>query len=194
MQYCTYNRKVLLSNFLGCITWTSLSTFMLVSKNEIGINNIPIFETLIFIMGIVGVKLAHNNISSYKLNIFINILLETIFLIVLYITLLDNNLSMAGVAVYSIIIINGITRTMEIESARRYEDKHLKSTYSKKFLNIMRTRSRYIDLIGGTVGASIALVALTYFKVNLIDFTMVMLVLNVMQNIYDYFIWQKYLL
>ena len=47
IRYIRYSRHKLVSDFLGVVVWTALTTFMLVAKNAVGVNNIPIFEVLI---------------------------------------------------------------------------------------------------------------------------------------------------
>lgn len=193
-RFLRYQYISVWSMFLGAVTWTSLATFMIVTRNEIGLTNIPIFEVVIFIAGLLGVKIAHAKLISLKISILITILMETLFLIVVYSLLLDPvNLAGAGIAVYAIIIFNMLTNELVAENERRYEDKRITTKAGKWGLQKIRKKRSTLRLIGGGIGTSIALVFLTYLKTDLIIFTKVMLVLNVLQNIIDYYLWSKYL-
>lgn len=192
MYYIEYKSKELLSHFFGVVTWMSLTTFMLVAKNAIGVNYIPIFEFMIFVSGIIGIKIAYGKFLDYTKMKFLNISIETIFLLVLYVVLISNNLRMAGLVVYSVIIINAISNRLERVSARDLEDYKINKA-GKRLLRKIRKKEELIFSIGGALGSGIALVCLTYFKIDLILFTKMMLILNVVQNIWDYYIWYKYL-
>jgi len=191
-RYLIYRKNELLSQFLGMTTWMSLSTFMLVAKNAIGIHNIPIFETLIFMAGLIGIKVSYSRILNYASMKFINIVVETVFLLVLYGMLFMNDLVMAGITVYIVIIANAITDKLEDVSRRDYEDYKL-SKAEKRYLRRIRKIEEYIITYAGVLGTGVSLVCLTYLKMDLIMYTKIMLVLNVAQNVYDYYIWYKYL-
>jgi len=131
---------------------------------------------------------------SIKTVVGINILLETVFLICLYYILLtSDNLTIAGVAVYGVIIFNAFTGPMENETMRHFEDKKLKHSLYKKHFRKLRKQYHLVGTIGAVIGSSIGLLFLTYFKVDLIEFTLIMLILNILTNVYDYYLWHKYL-
>ena len=193
-MYLRYTKAELVSMFLGILTWTSLSTFMLIAKNAIGINNIPIFETLIFLAGIIAIRVSYSKKNwDYGLVVVINITIETIFLISLMYLLYFGTLAEAGIAVYSIIIINVITNKLKGVAGRDIEDIQLTSLHYKSYLRKIRKLSDNLVYIAGAIGTSIALIFITYIKMDIITFTKIMIVLNVIQNIYDYHIWYKYL-
>ncbi len=193
-KYMRYSEKSILSSFLGYITWMSLSAFMVNAKNEIGIDSIPIFEMLIFVSGILGVKIAYSKIDiSIKTLVFINIISESVFLVSLYYLLLTSTMSNAGVSVYMIIILNAFVGLIISEKMRSEEDIVLTHTLYKGILKTIRKKNDNSRLIGGTIGTSIAVILLTYYEVELVSFTLVMLVLNIIQNIYDYYIWNVHL-
>jgi len=89
IDYLRYNYKIKLSMLIGVITWSSLATFMLTSRNAIGINSIPIFEFLTYVSGLVSVFLVYrvSNIS-YRLITLINIITTMLFLVSLYYSLI----------------------------------------------------------------------------------------------------------
>jgi len=193
-QYLEYQKYLIPNTILGMITWMSLSTFMLVAKNAIGTNNIPIFETIIFISALIGSSIAAKRYMSYKISILSNILVEMIFLASLYYVLIYyNNLAIAGVVVYCVIIVNGILDTIVHEEARNIEDEFLKHSLYKKVLRKYRKYYRDVRLYGGVIGTSISLIALTYYQVDLLTFTKVMLILNVIETLYSFYLWNKYL-
>ena len=181
--------------FLGMVTWSSLGTFMLVAKNDIGVTNIPIFEVMMFLAGLAGIQVAHAKIVSLRNSILMLIIIETLFLVLLY-TLLkceSGSLAMSGVLVYMTSIFNLFSSKIVGENIRIYEDEHLTTKASKWGLRKIRKKQGTMSLVGGGLGAMIALIFLTYFQVNLITFTMTMLVLNVVQNFFEYFLWYKFL-
>jgi len=193
-MYLKYLKAELLSMFLGILTWTSLSTFMLIAKNAIGVNNIPIFETLIFIAGIIAIRISYSRKNwNYSLIVFIDIIIKTMFLISLLYLLYFGTVAEAGLAVYTIIIINAVTNKLKGVASRDIEDIQLTSLHYKSYLRKIRKLSDNLVYIAGAIGTGIALVFITYIKMDIITFTKIMIVLNVIQNIYDYHIWYKYL-
>lgn len=177
------------------LTWSSLGTFMLVAKNDIGVTNIPIFEVLIFMGGIVGIQLAHRKLINLRHSILMLTVAETLFLAGLYLFLkLDTgSLATSGVLVYMISIFNVFTSKIVDENMRMYEDEHLPTKGAKWGLRKIRKKEGTLRLVGGGTGAMIALICLTYFQVDLIAFTMTMLVFNVLQNFLEHALWLKYL-
>jgi len=192
MKYLSYKNKSVISTFFGSIVWTSLSTFILLAKNSIGETNIPVFELIIFISALIGVKIAHTNIK-YSKTIVYDIFIETIFLIAIYISLYNSSLYYAGVSVYIVIIINGMSKTINSESARRYEDNILNKYKHKIILSKLRKKIQSYNTIAGMIGTSIAAICITILHIDIILFTKVMLILNIIQNLLDYYLWYKYL-
>lgn len=195
MRYLEYQKRIVITaSLVGCTCWMSLSTFFVMAKSNIGIENIPIFELIIFVASMAGSRIAYTNVLSFSKAVKLDLFIESIFLIVIYIALLKyHSLMYAGLAIYGVIIINSFLRLIKQERARNYEDKFLKKDTHKKFLKTIRSKDRTYDIIGGLLGTSIALVSLNYFKVDLIDFAIIMLILNVIQNVYEYYITYKYL-
>ena len=195
IKFLRYKYFSIYCTFLGMLTWSSLGTFMLVAKNDIGVTNIPIFEVLIFMGGIVGIQLAHRKIINLKHSILMLTVAETLFLAGLYLFLkLDTgSLATSGVLVYMISIFNVFTSKIVDENMRMYEDEHLPTKGAKWGLRKIRKKEGTLRLVGGGAGAMIALICLTYFQVDLIAFTMTMLVFNVLQNFLEHALWIKYL-
>ena len=193
-NYIKWTKKMVVADMLGLITWMSLSAFMVMSKNAIGSTNIPIFEMLIFTTGIVGVSLAHKRCMTIKGSVLVRNIQETIFLIALfYILITTGDLALAGYSVYGVIITSSIVNMIADETIRSYEDTVFKSYSSIKFLKILRKRNKYLKLIAGAIGTSISVIFLTVAGVDIITFTLYVLILNVAQNVYEFYIWKKYL-
>lgn len=193
IRYIRYSRHKLVSDFLGVVVWTALTTFMLVAKNAVGVNNIPIFEVLIFMSGLIGITVAHMNLLSFRLSMLCNIIIETVFLVILYYTLLTSSIAVSGIVVYCVIIVNVFIFKVIKETSRGYEDVSLTKQYHKQALKILRKKGDTLAMVGGVIGAGIGLVCLTYLKIDILIFTLYILVLNITQNMYDYYLWNKYL-
>ena len=193
MLYTKYLRKDMINICLGTITWTSLTSFMLVAKSELGINNITIMETIFFLIGLVGVRLANENYFSLKTNTMIDNVAETIFLLATLYTLYIGNMAYTALAVYGIMFFNVISRRVLKESIRRHEDKYMVRRQAKRFLEVVRAKSGYVELMAGVGGTLTALLAINYLNVELILFAKIMILLNIVENIYVYYITNKYL-
>ena len=190
-KYLQYLDKSRLSDFLGVLVWTSLSGFMVLAKNKIGIDNITLLEFVIMALSLIGSKLAFNTrILKYKHVILFNIISETIFLIILYFVLFNNNLEYAGLTVYSIIIVTTITRFIQGERSRQLELLYIKN--ESKLRNLKKKHAD-LKIIGGILGTAIAAIAINTLNIDIILFTKIMLILNIIENIYDYYIWKQYL-
>ena len=193
-KYLRYSRNAILSTFIGTMTWVSLATFMLVAKNEIGIKNIPIFEVMVFVSSLISTRYVYDLAFKIKNTVLLNVTIETVFLIGLYYMLLNNTgLAAAGVAVYMVIISNAFTSPMMNESKRHFEDQSLTNHMYKRYIRKLRKKSHLMTTIGATIGSLIGLLFISYYKVDLKEFTMIMLILNVLQNLWDYYLWWKYL-
>jgi hypothetical protein len=167
---------------------------MIVAKGKIGVTNIPIFETTIFFLSIIGIRLAFNTNIKLKTVIFIDITIESIFLVSLYIVLsISNDLAKAGLVVYGVIIAKAIIDEIILEVKRSYEDNNMTTASNLKMIKKLRKLKRTYSLIAGGLGSIISLIFLTYIKMNLHTFVIIMLSLNVAQNIYDYYILHRYL-
>ena len=191
--YIRYVKASMFSSFIGCVVWVSLGTFMLMAKNSIGINNIPIFEAVVFISHLLGIVYVYRTQHNLKDVILLSLIVETLFLISIYIALIYYNIAFAGVAVYMVIMVNAYTNLLTRETKRTTEDKVLKSQTSKRLLRILRKKLIVIESVAGAIGTLIALIVITYYNVDILIFTKIILLLNVLSNLYDYYVWNKYL-
>lgn len=195
MLYLKYLKKSLLSTFVGHIVWISLSTYVVINKSTIGIDNIPIFEVILFLAGLISSRIATMNIFSFKIAMYSSALVETLFLLILSIAIYYNGVSiMSGVILYLLIIaMNGFISPIESESRRILEDKKLKKDSEKNYLRIIRGYERNWRMIGASIGSILSLIFLSYLEIRLEIFTLAMLGLNILQNMYDLKLINKYL-
>lgn len=195
MNYLKYIKKSLISIFIGHIVWVSLSTYMVINKGTIGIDNIPVFEVVLFIAGLISSRIATMNIFSFKTAAYLLVLSEALLLIVLLAAIYYNGISVtSGVALYVLIIItSGLIGPVEEEAKRIFEDKRLKKDSEKNYLRIIRGYERNWKMIGASIGSIISLIFLSYFQVSLETFTIAMVSLNILQNMYDLKLINKYL-
>jgi len=193
-NYKKFIKSMVFSDFLGIMVWMSLTTFSLNSRNLVGVNNIPVLELIMALTAIIGVKIAHSKFTNMKIAQVLTILVQTIFLAVLmFVLVVKSDLLLAGYAMYSIIIVNTITKRITTESFRRYEQVTFNTEISSKFLTGIRNRTATFSLIGAAIGSIIAVIFITFMKISLIDFTICMIIFNILQNGYDYALWFKYL-
>ena len=195
MFYLKYLKKSLLSVFVGHIVWVSLSTYMIINKSSIGIDNIPVFEVVLFVAGLASSRIATMNIFSFKTAMYSLVIMETLFLIILFIAIYYNGISItSGIVLYMlIIIVNGFIGPIENEARRILEDKKLKKDSEKNYLRLIRGYERNWKMIGASIGSVVSLIFLSYLQMSLEMFTLIMLSLNILQNMYDLNLINKYL-
>lgn len=195
MLYLKYLKKSLLSTFIGHIVWVSLSTYVVINKSTIGIDNIPIFEVILFLTGLASSRIATMNIFSFKTAMYLLVFMETLFLLMLLTAIYYNGVSViSGIVLYLLIIsVNGFLGPIESESRRVLEDKKLKKDSEKNYLRIIRGYERNWRMIGASIGSIISLIFLSYLEIRLEVFTLAMLSLNILQNMYDLKLINKYL-
>lgn len=193
-NYIKWLRLMIIVDTSGMILWISLASFIILTKNAIGINNIPIFEMLVFLTGLIGVYLAHHKISTLKGSIFYQNTTEIVFNIaVLSILISTGDLTVSGWFIYCIIISNEIAHQITSESIRSYEDNYINTASGKRLLKKLRKRRETSLVVGGAVGSVLGVIALTWLKIDIIDYAIVILSLNIMQNTYSHLLWVKYL-
>ena len=195
MFYLKYLKRSLLSVFVGHIVWVSLSTYMIINKSSIGLDNIPVFEVVLFIAGLAGSRIATMNVISFKTAMYSLVIMETLFLIILFIAIYYNGISItSGIVLYMlIIIVNGFISPIENEARRILEDKKLKKDSEKNYLRLIRGYERNWKMIGASIGSIVSLIFLSYLQMSLEMFTLIMLSLNILQNMYDLNLINKYL-
>jgi uncharacterized membrane protein YeaQ/YmgE (transglycosylase-associated protein family) len=69
----------------------------------------------------------------------------------------------------------------------------MKKSSEKVFLSKLRKKTSYLENIAGVIGSIVAILFVTVFKVDIYTFAIMMLIINVIQNVYDYYKWIKYL-
>lgn len=196
MDYQGYYKRSVMNTLIGCIVWSGLSTYVIISKGQIGESSIPIFESIIFLASIATSKYIAKNKINYAKALSLDIAIEFVCLVViLFITIVKGVAIESAIALYILIILtSGVTNIVTSESQRDIEDKRMKSDTSKKFLKICRARHRDYRLYGLTTGAILSLLLLTYFQIELKYYAILLLSLNIMQVVYDSYLVKKYLL
>lgn len=191
-NYITYRRYDVIAYFLSVVIWTSLTSFTILAKNNLGIDTITIMESLLFIVSIIGVRIGFRSCISYKQIMLIDITIESIFLIlILYLIHIHSN--NIGLGIYFAMAVNHMVRPAIREKERTYDDVHLKHSRYKKILKSIREYESYITSVGGVIGTSIALITLNVFKIDIYIFATMILCINIIQNLYDYYKWNKFL-
>jgi len=194
VAYINYRHKAVMIQNLGRITWSALSTFVIVGKNGIGIDNIPIFETMAFVASLLGIYYVFKYKVSIKRIIYVDIVAESLFLIALYIAILNNyGFATYGFLIYMIILLNAYVHELLDESMRSYEDKYMKTHSATEALKLIRKINKTTTIISAGIGVLISMLFITYFKVDLVTFAKYILILNILQNIAEYYITYKYL-
>jgi len=128
---------------------------------------------------------------NYSLIVLIRLATELVFIIFMLYNFRD--MKIAGVSIYAIIMLKGVIGHFENESRQHIEHMVLTHVRYKSYLKEIRKFTSNIQIISGAIGSSLALIALTYLKVNLYTYTQIMLMLNVASIIYDIYVWNKFL-
>lgn len=191
-NYIKYIKYEAISISLNTYIWLALVSFTIMSTSLLGVENITFLELLMFAFGLLGTYIAFKSTGSYRLFTILEIVLETMFLLlILYLIYIDSKY--IAVSIYLVMILGKLVRPGIAEKGRMYEDKELKKDSEKKLLQYVRKRDGYLSDIFGILGGLTAVVFLSILKVDLNTFATCMLVLNVVQNIFDYSKWFKYL-
>ncbi len=195
MDYKEYYKKSILNTLIGHIVWSALSTYVIISKGYIGESNIPIFETILFMLGIITSKYITSNKVSYRVAVVIDVVVDLICLVSIFMLMVFNGVGMeSAIALYVLIILTGgVTSILIQESQRDTEDKLIKSESGKRFLKLIRGKHRDFRMYGMAVGGVVALLLLTYLHIDLKIYGLLLLSLNILQVAYDSYLIKRYL-
>lgn len=195
MNYIGYYRKTIMNTLIASIVWAGLSTYVIISKGQIGENNIPIFETIMFLIGIATSRYVANNKINYTLACTLDVIVDFIMLSAVLLSTLYYGISAeSAICLYILIIlVSNVTGIMTRESARDLEDRALKTEVGKKFLKIARGWHRDFSLYGLTIGSALSLFLLTYLHMDLKTYAILLISLNIFQVFYDAYLIKKYL-
>ena len=191
-KYIKYQRYELISIFLSVSVWVSLGTFCIVTKSNLSLDLITYMEAAIFITAILGIHIAFKKVGSYSLFILLNVITETMFLICILILTYYKSEYIA-LSIYAIIILSRLINPVVSEKARNIEDLHFKKNSEKQILANLRMKDGYIDNIAGVLGSLIAILAISILKIDIYTFAIYMLIINIIQNIFDYYKWFVFL-
>jgi hypothetical protein len=195
ISYINYQFGSLVSMFLGMVVWMSLTTFIVVSKNALDKGVLPIFEVIVFVVSLLGVLASIYKLLSLRIAILLSFLTESILLIVLFAILMlwTTEVELIAYAIYAVISIQALFKYSIGETSRKFEDEFLISDAGKYLMRKVRNMTNMLILLGGAIGSLIALYALTFCDVVLVTFAIIMLFLNVLQNIWDFRLWFKFI-
>ena len=195
INYQGFYRKSIFSTFIISFVWAGLSTYIILTKSQLGEIYIPIFESILFITGLVTSRYLTFNKVRYNLICALDVIIEISFLILLFLITLFNGISVeSAISFYIFIIVsNGIISLIHTESKRDIEDATLKTSTAKHFLKIVRGKHRDMNLIGLTCGSSISLILLTYLQIELKIYALILIAMNILGGFYFGYLVKKYL-
>ena len=195
MNYKGYYKKSILNTLMACIAWSGLSTYVIISKGQLGENSIPIFETILFLAGILSSRYVARNRVNYAHILTLDVIVDFVCLSAVFTLTLINGVSVeSAIALYILIILTGgVTGIISEEAKRDVEDRKLKSQAGKRFLKICRGRHRDFRLYGLAIGSMLSLLLLSYFKMDLKLYALILIGVNLMQIVYDSYLIKRYL-
>lgn len=195
MNYKGFYRRSVFNTLVNSLVWAGLSTYVIISKSYLGSSYIPIFESVLFISGLLASRYISYNKLSFKYVSLVDILLELICLIAIFtITFIYNVGIESAVSLYVFIIIsNGVLMIFINESRRDLEDSELKTKQSKKFLKTCRGRHRDMSMVGLSIGSVLSMILLSYFNIDLKAYALLLIFLSFISALYQGYLIKKYL-
>lgn len=192
--FLRWDRKLVYINAISASIWISLASFSILAKGSLGQEMLPVMESLIYIIGILGIKLAYASCKNYSFYVLIETIIDSLFLsALLYILYTTENLNHIGYLIYTIIILSIFTRPILKEKKRQYEDRILSHSRYKNILEKNRKNMQYLELVGGASGAIVSVIILSGLKIDIILFAKAIITLDIITNISIYYYWNKYL-
>ena len=192
LKYIKYQRYELISIFLSVSVWISLSTFAIVSKAKLSLDIITFMEAVIFTASFLGVHLAFRKCGTYSIYVLLNIITETIFLICILILTYDKSEYIA-LSIYTVVVLSRVINPVVGEKARNIEDTYFKKNKEKLLLSNLRMKDGYVERIGGVLGSLLAILVISILNIDIYTFAIYMLMINIVQNMFDYYKWLKFL-
>lgn len=195
MNYKGFYRRSVFNTLINSLVWAGLSTYVIISKSYLGTSYIPVFESVLFISGLLASRYISYNKLSFKYVSLVDILLELICLIAIFtITFIYNVGIESAVSLYVFIIIsNGVLMIFINESRRDLEDSELKTKQSKKFLKTCRGRHRDMSMVGLSIGSVLSMILLSYFNIDLKAYALLLIFLSFISALYQGYLIKKYL-
>lgn len=195
MNYKGFYRRSVFNTLINSLVWAGVSTYVIISKSYLGTSYIPVFESVLFISGLLASRYISYNKLSFKYVSLVDILLELICLIAIFtITFIYNVGIESAVSLYVFIIIsNGVLMIFINESRRDLEDSELKTKQSKKFLKTCRGRHRDMSMVGLSIGSVLSMILLSYFNIDLKAYALLLIFLSFISALYQGYLIKKYL-
>lgn len=193
-KYLRFRYYDIISTFLGCTIWFSLSSYVVIAKSKLGIDLINILEAVSMMVTLVGIKYGFELVGKLTLSkiVLVDIIIETLFIMLfVYLVIIDSD--KVGLSIYLIIMLGRFINPFKKEKERYVEDHNLTNVRYKLRLSDIRKKSSYVETIGGVIGISFTLVFINVLNVDIKTFVLSLMCLSILQNTYDYLKWIKYL-
>lgn len=181
-KYLKYDRLSIYDEALYVFIWVAIASYSIMARNNIGETMIPVMEALAFLVGLIGVRLAFNSLYDYKMYTIVNSIIGVLFSVSILIALYTY-LEYSGYVLYCMIILNSLLSPILNEKKRNYEDIHLTNRKYKKILSNTRKKAEYWRLVSGSLGAIIAVIFISGISLDVISFTKVILLLDLIASI-----------
>lgn len=194
IKYLRFKHYDIIGNFIACAIWFSLSSYIVIVKGKLGIDLINILEAIITIVSLAGIKYGFELLGkvTFSKMVLLDIVIETIFLII-FICLVYIDSNDVGLSIYLIMMMHRIFNPIKKEKERYVEDHQLSNIKYKHVLSNIRKKSNYAEISGDIVGIVLVLICINVLAIDIRTFVLSMITLSVMQNIFDYYKWCKYL-
>lgn len=193
-KYLRFRYYDIISTFLGCTIWFSLSSYVVIAKSKLGIDLINILEAVSMMVTLVGIKYGFELVGKLTLSkiVLVDIIIETLFIMLfVYLVIIDSD--KVGLSIYLIIMLGRFINPFKKEKERYVEDHNLTNIKYKLRLSDIRKKSSYVETIGGVIGISFTLVFINVLNADIKTFVLSLMCLSILQNTYDYLKWIKYL-
>jgi len=193
-KYLIFKDKKPMMDFIGYVVWVSLAVFVVDAKKAMGHDAMIHLEVIMYIVGIASTFWAYGKYANLRISIILNIIIENIFLILLYINVVYyQNHAVTGYLIYFVIMLKMSGEYTFQEKSRDFEDHRLKEAHNKDELRKMRRKNKISTLLGAALGAGATLFFVDTLEIDTYTYASYLLILNFVQNLGDYYLWFKYI-
>ena len=180
--YLKYDRLSIYDDALYTFIWVSIASFIIVVKGNVGETMLPVMESLVFLIGLLGVRVAFTTMYDYRFYTIINSIVGVLFSISLLGVLYTYPIY-TGYVLYMLIILNSLLSPILNEKKRNYEDIRLINTKYKNVLSTNRKKAEYLRLVSGSLGAVTSVVIITGLNIDIFVYTKLILLLDLVASI-----------
>lgn len=193
-KYIRFRYYDIISTFLGCTIWFSLSSYVVIAKSKLGIDLINILEAISMMVTLVGIKYGFELVGKLSLSkiVLLDIIIESMFItLFMYLVIIDSD--KVGLSIYLIIMLGRFINPFKKEKERYIEDHNLVNLKYKTRLSDIRKKSNYVETVGGVIGICFTLLFINVLGIEIKTFVLSLMCLSIIQNTYDYYKWVMYL-